>query len=70
MMDKDFRSKVKTDASTPKKGKGLAVPDKHWEMHNDPCVHQDTKSTRGAEFSPIRSNHRITTYNKTNKCDN
>lgn len=51
------------------KPKGMAVPNQHWEKRYDPCVYKDTKTTRGFEFNPMKSTHRITTYNKTNEQD-
>jgi len=60
----------KPDASAPKKGNGPAVPNEHWERHYNPTPNKDSASVRGFEFNPMRSDHRMTTYLKTNKTDN
>lgn len=58
------------DASVAKRGDGPAVPNEAWERQYDPTPYMDTRTTRGFEFNPMKSDHRMTTYIKTNKCDN
>jgi len=57
------------NASVPGKGNKNAVPGSHWEVKYDPTVHKDSRTTRGSEFSPKKSDERMTTYVKVNKED-
>lgn len=57
------------DASVPAKGDGKIIRGEAWEMQYKPCVYKDKENTRGAEFSPRKSDERMTTYNKVNRTD-
>ena len=49
----DFHGK--TD-SVPGKGKGMAIPDKHWEKHYPDSYEKDTDHYAGAEWNPKVAN--------------
>lgn len=57
------------DASVPMKGNGRAVPNEHWSVPYHSTVYCDEEYTRGSQFSPRRSDSRITTYEKVNSTD-
>lgn len=58
------------DASVPAKGKGAAVPNKHWERSYDATgPSKNMFLTEGSDFNPKTSQERKTTYIKVNRDD-
>jgi len=67
---KNYPLDKKDSASVPKKGKGPAVPNQHWEMrYNMAKPNEYMLRTSDAAFVPQIANTRKTTQKKVNKED-